>query len=318
MEFTKHEVIEPTQSFGSLNESPRPPENRIARKISGVVDGFDWQGTLSGWALDKANPDVPVCIQILADGQEIATGVTSFRRQDLTWAPLNVAGFQIDINTFIDPRQLIEGKFEVIAEGQRLSPLKSLGDMGAEKVHWCRKVMNDRTREIVSALKTERMDALEISGGYWRKVCKWKTYDSVHFPDFDLNYDVVPNKQFDFIFAEQVLEHVKYPYRAVKNVHRMLRSGGRFLVTTPFLIHIHGVPMDFTRWTEDGLKYLLEEGGFDVNRCLTGSWGNVECAIADLRACSEWLGWNWYDPEKHSLENHPRFPSVVWGVAQKN
>lgn len=191
-------------------------------------------------------------------------------------------------------------------------------DSVQKKVHWCRKVMNDKTLEIVTALNTETMDALEISGGYWREMCKWKTYDSVHFPHFDLNYDVLPHKTFDFIFAEQVLEHVKYPYRAVRNVYRMLRSGGRFLVTTPFLIQVHGVPLDFTRWTEDGLKYLLEEGGFDVHGCSTGSWGNLECVIADLSSCAQGKGWNYYDADKHSLVNHSDYPSVVWAVAQKN
>jgi SAM-dependent methyltransferase len=178
--------------------------------------------------------------------------------------------------------------------------------------------MNDKTREIVTALNTETMDALEISGEHWREVCKWKTYASVHFPAFDLNYDVVPHKTFDFIFAEQVLEHVKYLYRAVRNVYRMLRSGGRFLVTTPFLIQIHAHPMDFTRWTEDGIRYLLEEGGFDVHRCSTGSWGNLECVIADFRSCSQGLTWNFYDADKHSLVNQRNYPSVVWAVAQKN
>jgi SAM-dependent methyltransferase len=186
-----------------------------------------------------------------------------------------------------------------------------------EKVHWCRKVMNDTTRETVTALHTETLDALEISGGYWGEVCKWRTYESVKFPDFDLNYDVLPHKTFDFIFAEQVLEHIKYPYRAVRNVYRMLRSNGRFVVTTPFLIQVHGVPSDYTRWTEEGLKYLLEEGGFDVQRCLTGSWGNLECVIADLSLCSQGKGWNYYDAGKHSLVNQSKYPSVVWAIAQK-
>lgn|ERR1017187_6247565 len=189
---------------------------------------------------------------------------------------------------------------------------------GTVHVHWCRKVMNDKTREMVTALKTETMDAMEISGRYWQEMCKWKTYQSFHFPDFDLNYDVVPQKQFDLIFAEQVLEHVKYPYRAVRNVYRMLRGGGRFLVTTPFLIQVHGVPMDFTRWTEDGLKYLLEEGGFDVHKCLTGSWGNLDCVVTDLSACAQGRGWTLYDADKHSLANQPDYPSVVWAVAQKD
>ena len=185
-------------------------------------------------------------------------------------------------------------------------------------VHWCRKVMNDETKRIVDELNTEKMDALEISGNYWGKAYHWKSFMSVEYPSFDLNYDVIANKRFDVIFAEQVLEHVKYPYRAVRNVHRMLNSGGMFLATTPFLIQFYAAPSDYTRWTEDGLKYLFEEAGFSVERISTGSWGNPDCVVADLSSCAHGSGWNNYDPEKHSLANNPLFPSVVWAVGVRD
>ena len=133
-------------------------------------------------------------------------------------------------------------------------------------VHWCRKVMNDTTLSLVSALPTESMDALEISGGSWGAWRPWKSYQTVNYPQFDLNYDILPNKTFDIIFAEQVLEHVRYPYRSVRNIYRMLRPSGWFLATTPFLIQIHGVPEDYTRWTPEGMRYFFEECGFDAQK----------------------------------------------------
>ena len=66
---------------------------------------------------------------------------------------------------------------------------------------------------------------------------------------------------FDLIIAEQVFEHLLWPYRAARNVHRMLRPGGSFLITTPFLVKIHPVPNDCSRWTETGMKHLLAEAG---------------------------------------------------------
>lgn len=185
-------------------------------------------------------------------------------------------------------------------------------------VHWCRKVMNDETKRIVSALDTPNMDAFEVSGNVWGDLFRWKSYKYVWFPDFDLNYDVVPHQTFDIIFAEQVLEHVKYPYRCVRNAYRMLREGGYFLVTTPFLIQIHAVPGDYTRWTEEGLKYLFEECGFDLRNITTGSWGNLDCVLADLTACARGDDWNTYDPAKHSLAKDDNYPSVVWAVARKH
>jgi hypothetical protein len=184
-------------------------------------------------------------------------------------------------------------------------------------VTWCRKVMNEETIALVSALPTASMTALEISGDTWATRCRWKSYRSVHYPQFDLNFDTMQDASFDFIVAEQVLEHVKYPYRSVRNVYSMLNIHGWFLVTTPFLIQIHHYGMDYTRWTPKGLAYLLEECGFASEHIKTNAWGNRSCIIADLNSCAEGRGWNQYLQGKHSLENEPRYPVVVWAIAQK-
>jgi SAM-dependent methyltransferase len=184
-------------------------------------------------------------------------------------------------------------------------------------VDWNRKVMNEETLAFVSSLPTETMDALEVSGTAWGILREWNSYETVQYPDFDLCYDIVPHKMFDIIFAEQVLEHVRYPYRAVRNVYRMLRVNGWFILTTPFLIQIHGGKMDYTRWTPEGIKYLLEECGFDAHKISAGAWGNRECAIADFNSCAEGHGWHPYNPAEHSLANEVEYPVVVWAFAQK-
>jgi SAM-dependent methyltransferase len=145
----------------------------------------------------------------------------------------------------------------------------------------------------------------------------WKSYQAVHYPEFDLCHDVIQDRQFDFIVAEQVFEHLMYPYRACKNVYQMLRACGYFLSTTPFLIQRHGGDMDYTRWTERGFKYLLAECGFDPERIVTGSWGNRECAIADFNSCAERADWNLFNAKRHSLANEVDYPVVVWALAQK-
>jgi SAM-dependent methyltransferase len=177
--------------------------------------------------------------------------------------------------------------------------------------------MDQQTYAFVSALPTETMDALEISGSAWGSRFRWHSYETIHYPAFDLCFDVVLNQGFDIIFLEQVLEHVRYPYRAVRNVYRMLRDGGWMVATTPFLIQIHFREMDYSRWTPKGLKYLLEECGFALENITTGAWGNRVCAIADFNACAEGRGWHTYDPSQHSLDNEPDYPIVVWAMARK-
>jgi SAM-dependent methyltransferase len=177
--------------------------------------------------------------------------------------------------------------------------------------HWARVVMQQRTDEFVADLDAASMEALEISGEHWKWRAKWRDFRSVNFPEFDICRDAIYGSSFDIIFAEQVLEHVPYPYRAVRNVYRMLKSGGYFLATVPFLIKIHEIPIDCSRWTAAGLAHLLEECGFDRQNISVDSWGNRACINANF---DEWVE---YDAAVHSLENEPDFPIVAWATARK-
>ncbi|MEB3983927.1 methyltransferase domain-containing protein [Mycobacterium sp. 663a-19] len=177
-------------------------------------------------------------------------------------------------------------------------------------VYWVRRVMDRETRKLVQGVEPHQRDALELSGDYWGRVEQFKSYRSVHYPEFDVCASAL-DEQFDLIFAEQVFEHLLWPYRAGKHVYQMLRPGGYFLMTTPFLIRIHGVPVDCSRWTETGIRYFLAECGFDLDRITTGSWGNIACVRANF--------WRWarYRRFWHSLHNEPNFPVSVWAFAQK-
>ena len=98
---------------------------------------------------------------------------------------------------------------------------------------WVRIVMHQETEKWVSELGPEKLDAFEISGRKWASF-PFKTYCSSEFPEFDI-CEAAPKGQYDIIFAEQVWEHLKYPYRATKNALSALRPGGYFLLTVrPF------------------------------------------------------------------------------------
>jgi SAM-dependent methyltransferase len=176
--------------------------------------------------------------------------------------------------------------------------------------HWVRIVMDNETRKLVQSIQPRELDVLEISGNYWSHIEQFKTYRSVHYPEFDLCESAM-TEQFDLIIAEQVFEHLLWPYRAGKHVYEMLRPGGYFLVTTPFLIKVHDAPVDCSRWTETGIRYFLAECGFDLQQIQSGSWGNRACVRANL------FRWAWYRRWWHSLRNQPNFPVVVWAFAQK-
>lgn len=99
----------------------------------------------------------------------------------------------------------------------------------------------------------------------------------------------VPNAAFDAVISTQVLEHVRAPSVVLTELHRVVRVEGTLWLTAPLVWPLHEQPYDFFRYTEHGLRHLLEEAGFqDVevrarNGCLA--------TLAQLLAmCGHMLG----------------------------
>jgi SAM-dependent methyltransferase len=63
------------------------------------------------------------------------------------------------------------------------------------------------------------------------------------------------------ILCLAVLEHVQNPFKAMQELHRVLRPGGRLLIYVPFLYYYHahdGYYKDYWRYTYDGLEELAK------------------------------------------------------------
>jgi len=71
---------------------------------------------------------------------------------------------------------------------------------------------------------------------------------------------------FDFVLSTQVLEHVKNPHLYLRECYRILRPGGRILLSTHGMFVEHGCPHDYRRWTARGLEELFIETGFQINQ----------------------------------------------------
>lgn len=186
--------------------------------------------------------------------------------------------------------------------------------MFGEPTLFDRLVMDVETRKLVEALPASTMDVLEISGAAW-KTYPFKSWRSADYPEYDVCEKPLATENFDLVIAEQVFEHLLYPYRAVKNVYAMLRPGGYFLISTPFLLKIHNFPVDCSRWTPHGMKYFLSEAGFPLEAVQVGSWGNRSAVRARLNPAS--THFPYYNPLIHSMKNEEVFPVVVWALARK-
>jgi SAM-dependent methyltransferase len=184
--------------------------------------------------------------------------------------------------------------------------------LGVRDQQWLRAVCDQKTEEFVRSLDYRNLDAVELSpgGDKWAHF-GFRSYRPSNYEECDICERPLAPAAFDVVIAEHVLEHVLWPFRAVRHVYQMLRPGGWFLVATPFMYRVHDYPVDCSRWTERGMKHLLMEGGFPEEGIRTGSWGNRACIKANFRRIPSYIPW-W-----HSLRNEPEFPVVVWAFAQK-
>jgi SAM-dependent methyltransferase len=71
----------------------------------------------------------------------------------------------------------------------------------------------------------------------------------------------VPDASFDVVLCLQVLEHVPDPAAAVRELRRVVRPGGRVLLSTHGIYPYHPNPDDLWRWTHDGLERLFRDNG---------------------------------------------------------
>lgn len=79
-----------------------------------------------------------------------------------------------------------------------------------------------------------------------------------------------PDNNFDAVLSMDVLEHLEDESWAIKEVERILKPGGKFIVMVPAFQFLWGVQDEvahhYRRYTLGGIKKILNSGEFDINR----------------------------------------------------
>jgi SAM-dependent methyltransferase len=73
-----------------------------------------------------------------------------------------------------------------------------------------------------------------------------------------------PDASFDTVFSSQVIEHVEDTPSMISEMSRVLKKEGHAVISAPFAWQLHEEPYDFFRFSKYGLKYVLQQAGFEI------------------------------------------------------
>ncbi len=99
---------------------------------------------------------------------------------------------------------------------------------------------------------------------------------------------------FDAAINVVTLEHIHDPARAIREIARTMKPGGRIFLAVPQDWEVHQAPHDYFRYTRYGVEHLLHQAGFKILR--------MEAAGGYFRLLSRRLlngiqffmgGWRW-------------------------
>ncbi len=101
---------------------------------------------------------------------------------------------------------------------------------------------------------------LDVGAGGRRVVDNVTAFDAVAMKGVDVVGDIhqmpFDDNSFDCVVCTGTLEHVADPWKAIREIRRVLKPGGIVHVDVPFMQAYHADPTDYWRFTIDGLCLL--------------------------------------------------------------
>ncbi len=100
----------------------------------------------------------------------------------------------------------------------------------------------------------------------------------------------------DVVLLFEVLEHIAEPDKVLSEIRRVLRPGGEFYLSVPFIYPIHDAPDDYWRFTNYGVIDILRKNDFEAIKLIVH--GNTLVAglqmlnLGLLEICRDFIGRN--------------------------
>jgi SAM-dependent methyltransferase len=149
------------------------------------------------------------------------------------------------LKALLDPENAVIRRF-LIEQSQLLPPKSAVLDGGAGK------------KPYQGLFKEHSYHSCDMPGGF---------YSTSH--DFECFLDTIPvaDNTYDAVVLTQVLEHTPNPGAVLAEINRILKPGGRLLLSVPLNGPLHGEPWHFFHFTHYGICQLSGQTGFTVTDC---------------------------------------------------
>lgn len=157
------------------------------------------------------------------------------------------------MNNTLNRYEWIERQLKNLPEGIRIL------DAGAGELRW---------KDSCKHLKYVSQDFCEYKGNcdgnqVGMRDEKWDT------SKIDIVSDIidipVESESFDAVLCSEVLEHIPYPEKAIRELARILKSGGEMILTAPFCSLTHFAPYYYCNgFSEYWYEFHLKENGLQI------------------------------------------------------
>lgn len=100
----------------------------------------------------------------------------------------------------------------------------------------------------------------------------------------------LPDESIDVLFCSEVLHDISQPEKMLKEAYRILKPGGKIILSAPFVTPLCDSEYDHYRYTKFGLMFLFNQQNFS-NIKITGV-GNLFAVIIQLSIKPQLKIWN--------------------------
>lgn len=147
-----------------------------------------------------------------------------------------------------------------------------------------RKVLNSKIEKYSKLISGKTLD---IGGEQENGVDNWNknkvisakietlNIDKRYNPDYlSTVYDIpVDDNHFNCILCFELIEHLEFPEKAIREMARVLKKDGIGLFSIPFMYRHHSNPRDYQRWSHEKIQKVFYSHSFEIEFFETrGGW----------------------------------------------